>query len=70
MLPALLGMQPAASSGKSAISDLPELLEELNVAKGMGTFKKVIAAYRKVGRKRKIASTLTFLGGCFTATYI
>lgn len=27
---------------------LPELLEELNVAKGMGTFKKVIAAYRKV----------------------
>ena len=29
---------------------LPELLEELNVAKGMGTFKKVIAAYRKVGQ--------------------
>lgn len=27
---------------------LPELLEELNIAKGMGTFKKVIAAYRKV----------------------
>ncbi|MCR1989647.1 ATP-binding protein, partial [Blautia coccoides] len=49
---------------------LPELLEELNVAKGMGTFKKVIAAYRKVGRKRQIASSLTFLGGCFTATYI
>lgn len=27
---------------------MPELLGELNVAKGCGTFKKVIAVYRKV----------------------
>lgn len=27
---------------------MPELLDELNVAKGLGTFKKTIAAYRKV----------------------